>query len=504
MLTTKEFAEASGVPYGTLRRWRSKPHGTCEGRQGVLIPAHVDEHGRCFYDESQIDRARRLHNPNYGLKSLFEEMNDMTDETVNPLEIDAHNVAGQLFDAAVPVPDNANAAQVAPHAPNDSDDAEPVTLKQFFAWCSLVQKIRDGQLDNVNRLCRELKDNTGIIADRQQLIDLANAGRNFKECLIYFRVWLAQFNLEFVDDNTGELRKLVVYEDGTCGFENVIDAEEISAVVTLEQRAEKIRRLQANVQREIIEIGNELIAAKNEIGHGNWTQWLKTEFQWTPRTAQNFMAIAERFGKNEIDFVFKPTTLIQMLALPVGSEDEFIAQQAESGKPVNKMSTREVKAAIKEFNQRKAVTNDDSTESPSTTTEPAREVDSSAAEIQATNVQDEPPHARDDDSDVEVVGGECKRICEGKVAAIVALLDDDEPTAHAPNNDVPAQVADAGDDVQDGSGDATRAEIAALLARVEELILDADDDDALTVTKAGLAGIVAALEKNRPPLTPTG
>ena len=36
------------------------------------------------------------------------------------------------------------------------------------------------------------------------------------------------------------------------------------------------------------------------------------------------MAIAERFGKNENVFIFQPATLIQMLALPKGSEQEFI------------------------------------------------------------------------------------------------------------------------------------------------------------------------------------
>lgn len=37
---------------------------------------------------------------------------------------------------------------------------------------------------------------------------------------------------------------------------------------TLEARAERIRRLQADVQRGIIEIGFELIAAKKTVVHG--------------------------------------------------------------------------------------------------------------------------------------------------------------------------------------------------------------------------------------------
>lgn len=132
-----------------------------------------------------------------------------------------------------------------------------------------------------------------------------------------------------------------------------IDVE--AEFVTLDQRADKIRKLAADVQRGIIEIGKELISAKAEIGHGNWTGWLKENFDWTDRTAQNFMRVAERFGKTENVFGFKPSTLIQMLALPVGSEEEFIAQQAEEDKPVNEMSARDVKNAVKEFNRQRNV-----------------------------------------------------------------------------------------------------------------------------------------------------
>lgn len=62
--------------------------------------------------------------------------------------------------------------------------------------------------------------------------------------------------------------------------------------ITLTQRADRIRSLQADVQRGIIQIGFELIAAKEQVGHGNWNEWLKKEFKWTDRTARNFMAIA--------------------------------------------------------------------------------------------------------------------------------------------------------------------------------------------------------------------
>lgn len=124
--------------------------------------------------------------------------------------------------------------------------------------------------------------------------------------------------------------------------------------ITLTQRADRIRSLQADVQRGIIQIGFELIAAKEQVGHGNWQSWLADEFHWTIRTAQNFMAIAERFGKNENVFVFQPATLIQMLALPKGTEQEFIDTQAAAGKPVESQSAREVQRNVKTFKQQLA------------------------------------------------------------------------------------------------------------------------------------------------------
>lgn len=124
-------------------------------------------------------------------------------------------------------------------------------------------------------------------------------------------------------------------------------------IVTLDQRAARIRKLSADVQRGIIEIGNELIAAKAEIGHGNWSEWLKNELGWAQRTATRFMAVARRFGKLANVGQFKSATLQAMLALPEGEEQEFIDEQAEKDKPVSEMSARQVQAAVKEFNRQR-------------------------------------------------------------------------------------------------------------------------------------------------------
>lgn len=124
-------------------------------------------------------------------------------------------------------------------------------------------------------------------------------------------------------------------------------------VVSLEERANRIRQLTADVTRGFIDIGFELIAAKKEIGHGNWTEWLKSEFNWSIRTAQNFMALAERFGNTKTFSLLPTSTLIKMLALPEGDEEKFVEKQVENGRPIEKQSARELQKSVKEWNQNK-------------------------------------------------------------------------------------------------------------------------------------------------------
>lgn len=125
--------------------------------------------------------------------------------------------------------------------------------------------------------------------------------------------------------------------------------------VTLADRARRINKFIVDTQKNFISIGNELIAAKAEIPHGNWTKWLEENFQWHERTARRFMAIADRFGKTDNVVRFQPSTLQAMLALPVGTEQEFIDEQAAADNPVENQSARQVQAAVKQFKARKKI-----------------------------------------------------------------------------------------------------------------------------------------------------
>ena len=173
-------------------------------------------------------------------------------------------------------------------------------------------------------------------------------------------------DVQHVDDNQDKLENVSEFEPAdeqenfsaaTSTVENPdtpaqgVTIDVAAVVITLDERANRIRQLSADVTRGIIEIGFELIAAKEEIGRGGWTEWLQKEFEWTDRTARNFMAVAQRFGKTENVFRFKSSTLIKMLSLPAGEEQDFIDEQKKIGKPIETQSARQVQAAVKKWNQ---------------------------------------------------------------------------------------------------------------------------------------------------------
>lgn len=130
--------------------------------------------------------------------------------------------------------------------------------------------------------------------------------------------------------------------------------------ISLDERAVQIRQCARDLTRNFIAIGLHLVEAKKELPHGNWSTWLEQEFDWTQQTANRFMRVAMRFCKLNNVVQFQSSTLQAMLALPEGDEQNFIDAQEAAGKPVNKMSAREVQSAVKNWKQRAATSDIDS------------------------------------------------------------------------------------------------------------------------------------------------
>ena len=111
-------------------------------------------------------------------------------------------------------------------------------------------------------------------------------------------------------------------------------------------RAQRIRQRVKKTVEGIIEVGKELLTVKALLPHGRFGAWLKTEFGWGERTAENFMNVAERFGaKYEIiaDLMLQPTAAYLLAAPTVPDQArEKAISRAEAGEQITAALAKEI------------------------------------------------------------------------------------------------------------------------------------------------------------------
>lgn len=131
---------------------------------------------------------------------------------------------------------------------------------------------------------------------------------------------------------------------------------------TAETIATEINTIKRQTQKIMltssIEIGKRLTEAKELVDHGQWSQWLQKNVNYSERTAQNLMRVydqyGEKFGMTEMDSLFASgaqnvfeelsyTQALALLSLPTEEEREQFVEEND----VANMSTREMQDAIK-------------------------------------------------------------------------------------------------------------------------------------------------------------
>ena len=79
----------------------------------------------------------------------------------------------------------------------------------------------------------------------------------------------------------------------TPNFEyGILDAE---TQMVVQQRTNEVKTLMRRTSQDVIAIGQKLIEVKQHLGHGNFMNWLKSEFNWSVSTATKFMQVGEQF-----------------------------------------------------------------------------------------------------------------------------------------------------------------------------------------------------------------
>lgn len=92
-----------------------------------------------------------------------------------------------------------------------------------------------------------------------------------------------------------------------------------------DETADDIRRFETEATAAIAEIGAKLIKVKDILGHGYFGKWLKSEVNYTERTAQNYMNVARAFGdKSETVSQLPRRTTYDLASLPDNERNKIV------------------------------------------------------------------------------------------------------------------------------------------------------------------------------------
>lgn len=107
----------------------------------------------------------------------------------------------------------------------------------------------------------------------------------------------------------------------------------------------------------IYEIGQRLNEAKAQLAHGEWLPWLEEKVRFSERSANNYMRIANEYGKSATVADLGYSKALELLALPAFERDEFIAEKHvvnDEEKTVAEMTRKELQQVIRERDEAKA------------------------------------------------------------------------------------------------------------------------------------------------------
>ena len=117
----------------------------------------------------------------------------------------------------------------------------------------------------------------------------------------------------------------------------------------LESCATEIRKGARRTIDEVVAIGKSLSEAKERLGHGLFLKWIKTEFNWTPRTAQRCMNVYHLCKSDTVSHLQIDLGALYAIAAPQtppAVRSEMLEQARNSS-----VSKKEVQDAISRYHE---------------------------------------------------------------------------------------------------------------------------------------------------------
>lgn len=119
------------------------------------------------------------------------------------------------------------------------------------------------------------------------------------------------------------------------------------------QRTAEIKSLIRLTAENIIAIGQKLVEVKNQLEHGNFQTWLRSEFEWSEQTARQFMQVyrwSQTIENKNFVFSNLATSALYLLAAPSTSlqAKQKILYLVEAGEKITYSRAREIVDSYKE------------------------------------------------------------------------------------------------------------------------------------------------------------
>jgi len=107
--------------------------------------------------------------------------------------------------------------------------------------------------------------------------------------------------------------------------------------------ASQIKTLAKRSAEDMLEIGRLLTEVKSSIGHGNFGNWLESEFGWAERTAENIMRVYAKFANFADLDMFAPSSLylLSQNSTPEKAIEEAV-ERAEGGEYISHQLAKEI------------------------------------------------------------------------------------------------------------------------------------------------------------------
>lgn len=122
--------------------------------------------------------------------------------------------------------------------------------------------------------------------------------------------------------------------------------ENNNQIVSLNNLVTEIKFFENQAVNSYWEIGKRLSIAKQQVGHGNWINWVNDNLGYTRQTASNLIKVYETYpnGNSSLHLNFKQ-------ALALTSVDEEIREEILKNEKLEDKSVKETKEIIKKYKE---------------------------------------------------------------------------------------------------------------------------------------------------------